>query len=332
MAGSEIIVLSDIVKRDLYCHENIDDAIAELMDLAANLNRSNLYFAWTVGKFAENRKLKTQYGIENHAQLAKLMGTSDMSITRYCNVFKLLTEEQLRQFGNLRISTNAVLEIATAHSNGYKEEAKQLIDLVLSNEISTAVEIKSSFKQMLMEKSKPYNLLPGGEAPPLLEGETLEADELDAESSIVSPADTLVQREGLSKDAATDAEYGSDSESEAEDTGTGSLSQKDAVMMLKTVRQQIAAIRRDMVQIWRDLPSEVDSIVESQSVIIGDAASSNEFDELMSSVYLDMQEATKVLIEQMARGVEFGYVERQLEMPKAGRRAFCGCGLFREDQ
>ena len=332
MAGSEIIVLSDIVKRDLYCHENIDDAIAELMDLAANLNRSNLYFAWTVGKFAENRKLKTQYGIENHAQLAKLMGTSDMSITRYCNVFKLLTEEQLRQFGNLRISTNAVLEIATAHSNGYKEEAKQLIDLVLSNEISTAVEIKSSFKQMLMEKSRPYNLLPGGEAPPVVEGETLEVDAQEAEESVVSPADTLVQRENLDEQPSAVADEDEDDSVEDTSDDSESLSKKDAVMMLKTVRQQIAAMRRDMVQIWRDLQAEVDSVIEAQSVILGDAASSAEFDELMSSVYLDMQEATKVLIEQLARGAEFGYVEHQVAMPKAGRRAFCGCGLFREDQ
>ena len=331
MAGSEIIVLSDIVKRDLYCHETIGEAIEELMDLAANLNRSNLYFAWTVGKFAEDRKLKTKYGIESHAQLAKLMGTSDMSITRYCNVYKLLTEEQLKRLGGLRISTSAVLEIATAHSNGYKDEAKQLIDLVLSNEISTAAEIKSSFKQMLMEKSRPYNLLPGGEAP--FEKEVTEdmADDITAaEDSVTSPADRLVAcDEDVSDEDDTDAEYGASPTGESE--STGSLNKKDAIMMLKTVRQQIAAMKRDMVQVWRDLPSEVDSVVEAQSVILGDSESADEFSELMSSVYLDMQEALKVLIEQMARGAEFGFVERQIEMPKAGRTAFCGCGLFRED-
>ena len=330
MAGSEIIVLSDIVKRDLYCHETIDDAIAELMDLAANLNRSNLYFAWTVGKFAEDRKLKTQYGIESHSQLAKLMGTSDMSITRYCNVKKLLTEEQLRQLGNLRISTSAVLEIATAHSNGYKEEAKQLIDLVLSNEISTAAEIKSSFKQMLMEKSRPYNLLPGGEAPPDINPEdSIESDELAAEESVKSPADKLESNAPQTAARSTDEEYGGDEDEEADG---GSVNKRDAIMMLKTVRQSIAAVRRDMVQVWRDLPSEVDSLVEAQSVILGDSESSSEFEELMSSVYLDMQEAAKVLIEQLARGAEFGYVTNQITMPKAGRTAFCGCGLFREDQ
>lgn len=77
MAGSEIIILSDILKKDLFCHESVEDAIADLMDLAANINRSSLYFAWVVGKFARDRKLKTQYGIESQTQLAKLLQTSD---------------------------------------------------------------------------------------------------------------------------------------------------------------------------------------------------------------------------------------------------------------
>lgn len=325
MADSDIIILSDIVKRDLYCHDNIDDAIAELLDIAATMNRSSLYFAWAVGKFAENRKLKTQYGIESHAQLARLMGTSDMSITRYCSVYKLLTEEQLKQLGSMRISTSAVLEIATAQSNGYKEEAKLLLDAVLDNEIATAAEIKGSFKAMLMEKTKQYNLLPGGEAPAEdTSDETLEDDLTEAEFRSKSPADRIIDVEELGDGGDDD-----DDEGPKED---GSLNKKDAVMMLKTVRQTIAAMRRDMVQIWRDLPSEVASVMESQSVILGDPESSAEFDDMMSAVYLDLQEALKVLIEQAAKGVEYGYIQHQLKMPKEGRLAFCGCGLFMEDQ
>lgn len=324
---SDIIILSDIVKRDLYCHDTIDDAIAELMDIAANMNRSSLYFAWAVGKFAENRKLKTKYGIESHAQLARLMGTSDMSITRYCSVYKLLTEEQLKQLGSMRISTSAVLEIATAQGNGYKEEAKLLLDSVLKNEISTAAEIKGSFKTMLMEKTRQYNLLPGGEAPAVVdEGESLESDVEEVEDSLSSPADKIIKN----SDDVVDAEEVEDEDSE--DKGDGSLNKRDAVMMLKTVRQTIAAMRRDMVQIWRDLPSEVASIIEAQSVILGDQDSSNEFDDMMSAVYLDMQEALKVLIEQLAKGAEYGYLTQQVKMPKEGRTAFCGCGLFREEQ
>lgn len=325
MADSDIIILSDIVKRDLYCHDNIDDAIAELMDIAANMNRSSLYFAWAVGKFAENRKLKTQYGIESHAQLARLMGTSDMSITRYCSVYKLLTEEQLKQLGSMRISTSAVLEIATAQSNGYREEAKLLLDSVLNNEIATAAEIKGSFKAMLMEKTKQYNLLPGGEAPVADDVEDTLEDDIDAaEFNSKSPADRIIDAEEIS-----DTE--DDDEDSTEDASDGSLNKKDAVMMLKTVRQTIAAMRRDMVQIWRDLPSEVASVMESQSVILGDQESSDEFDDMMSAVYLDMQEALKVLIEQAAKGAEYGYIQNQIRMPKEGRTAFCGCGLFMEE-
>ena len=327
MADSDIIILSDIVKRDLYCHDNIDDAIAELMDIAANMNRSSLYFAWAVGKFAENRKLKTQYGIESHAQLARLMGTSDMSITRYCSVYKLLTEEQLKQLGSMRISTSAVLEIATAQSNGYKDEAKLLLDSVLNNEISTAAEIKGSFKSMLMEKTKQYNLLPGGEAPAgdSTEG-SLSEDIEEVEFDSKSPADRIIDAEEVLDTEDKDVGDRDDAESD------GSMNKQDAVMMLKTVRQTIVAMRRDMVQIWRDLPSEVASVMEAQSVILGDAAASDEFDDMMSAMYLDMREALTVLIEQTAKGAEYGYVQNQVKMPKEGRTAFCGCGLFMEEQ
>lgn len=323
MASSEIIILSDILKRDLFQHETVEGAISELMDLAANINRSSLFFAWTVGKFARDRKLKTQYGIETQSQLAKLMQTSDMSISRYKAVNMLLTEEQLKQLSALRISTSAVLEIANAYSAGYKEESKQLIDLVLSNQIATAAEIKGTFQGMLQEKSKPYNLLPGGEAP-AEEAGTLGEDIEAADADSKSPAERLVSE-------ASDVED-EEGDQDGEASQPDSQNKRDAVMMLRTVRQDIAAARRDMTQIWRDLPAEIDKVIEAQGVILGDTESSDTLNELMGELYDDMQRAVVTLIEQLARGAEFGYVPHQLKMPEKGRNAFCGCGLFAQEE
>jgi hypothetical protein len=252
-----------------------------------------------------------------------------MSISRYCSVSRLLTAEQLKKLSSLRISTSAVLEIARAYSEGYKEESKLLMDAVLSNEISTAGEIRGSFRAMLMEKNKPYNLLPGGEAPEGSEdlSSTLDEDLEEAEESTQTPADKLLKSDAK----VIDVEEIEEDDDDGSSKDDGSLNKKDAVMMLKNVRQTIAAMRRDMVQIWRDLQAEVESVMESQGVILGDQESSDEFDELMSAAYQDMQEALKVLIEQMAKGAEYGYVTNQVKMPKAGKDAFCGCGLFVEE-
>lgn len=326
MAGSDIIVLSDILQRDLYSHQSIDGVVAELKDLAINLNRTRLFFAWKVGQFADSRKLSTQYGIKSCAELARLMETSEQTISRYRTVYKLLTEAQVKQLGVMGVSINVVLELANIHNKGYKEECQQLLEAVVSNDITTAKEINDEFASMLIRLSQPSNLLPGGEVPLSDAGEnsTLDDDVAEVEDSSVSPADKIIDAE-IVDDAADDED---DEDTAKDDVGSDSLSVRDAQATLRIFKQSIASRLRDCVAVTRDHETMMDRDFEMQSVILADPVSTEEFDDSEEDLANSYVEVAKSVINMLCKLTDAGYLQHQVKVPSKVDEVFDGLGLF----
>ena len=325
MPASDIICLNDILVRDLYSHSTIEGAIDELKDLAVNLNRSTLFFAWMVGKFASNRRLSTQYGITSRAKLAELLETSQHTISRYIEVFNMLTDQQVKQLGQMGVSINCVLEIATQRRNN-KELGDEVLELVLGNQLSTVKEIQGHCGSVIEQRSQPYNLLPGGEPPePTVPFSDIEDDMDEASAAISTPGEKIIDAEIVAENDSDEASTKTDSNDEP------SQNKRDAQAMLRLARQSVTAIKRDFFNIARDLEVMLDKLEDQQSVIIGDQESSNEYDDIVKAMYADMCRATIVIIEQLKRGVDAGYIERQIPMPQGGKDAFNGLGLFDQD-
>lgn len=324
MPSSDIICLNDILVRDLYSHSTIEGAIDELKDLAVNLNRSTLFFAWMVGKFADNRRLSTQYGITSRAKLAELLETSQHTISRYIEVYRMLTDSQVKQLGQMGVSINCVLEIATQRRNN-KELGDEVLELVLSNQLSTVKEIQGHCGNVIEQRSQPYNLLPGGEPPePVVPFSDIEDDMEEAAQVSTTPGQKIIDAEVVENDS-------DDDEDKTPTEDDRSQNKKDAQAMLRLARQSVTAIKRDFFNIARDLEEMINKLEDQHSVIIGDQESSDEYDEIVGAMYADMCRATKVIIEQLKRGVDSGYITQQIPMPQAGADAFQGRGLFCQD-
>ena len=335
MAGSDIIVLSDILQRDLYSHQSIEGVVAELKDLAVNLNRTRLFFAWKVGQFADNRKLSTQFGIKSCAELARLMDTTEQTISRYRTVYKLLTESQVRQLGSMGVSINVVLELANIHNKGYKEECQQLLEAVVSNDITTAKEINDEFASMLIKLAQPSNLLPGGEVPLSdADSNTLLGDIEEVESASVSPADKIIDADIVSDGGESgDEEAGEDDGTADLDTDSNtSLSSRDAQAALRIFKQSVASRSRDCVAITRDHEVMLDRDFEMQSVILSDAAASAEFDEAEESLADSYMEVVKTAVNILCDLANAGYLQRQVKLPSKAYEVFNGLGLFTQDE
>ena len=324
MPASDIICLNDILVRDLYSHSTIEGAIDELKDLAVNLNRSTLFFAWMVGKFADNRRLSTQYGVTSRAQLAKLLETSQHTISRYIEVYKMLTDQQVKQLGQMGVSINCVLEIATQRRNN-KELGDQVLEMVLSNQLSTVKEIQGHCGAVIEQRSQPYNLLPGGEPPePVTPFSDIEDDMEEASDAATTPGEKIIDAEIVEDDS-------DESEAKTVTEDDRSQNKRDAQAMLRLARQSVTVIKRDFFNIARDLEVMMDKLEDQHSVIIGDDDCSEEYDEIVGAMYADMCRATRVIIEQLKRGVDSGYITQQIPMPQAGKDAFNGLGLFSQD-
>lgn len=329
MAGSDIIVLSDILQRDLYSHQSIEGVVAELKDLAVNLNRTRLFFAWKVGQFADSRKLTTQYGIKSCAELARLMETSEQTISRYRTVYKLLTESQVKQLGVMGVSINVVLELANIHNKGYKEECQKLLEAVVSNDITTAKEINDEFAAMLIRLAQPSNLLPGGEVPlsDAEENNTLDEDVAEVEDGSISPADKIIDAEIVDED-----EEDGDDDKDKEDTGSDSLSVRDAQATLRIFKQSIASRLRDCVAVTRDHETMMDRDFEMQSVILADPASTQEFDDSEEDLASSYVEVAKSVITMLCKLADAGYLQHQVKVPSKVDEVFDGLGLFTQTE
>lgn len=326
MPASDIICLNDILVRDLYSHSTIEGAIDELKDLAVNLNRSTLFFAWMVGKFASNRKLHTQFNVESKRQLAKLLETSEATIYRYIDVYNMLTEAQVKQLGQMGVSVNCVLEIATQRKSN-KELANEILELVLSNQLSTVPDIKSHCSTVIAQRAQPYNLLPGGEPPtPETPFSDIEDDMEDGRLAATTPGQRILDAEIVDD---VDNDSGDDSNRKVDDDK--SQNKRDAESMLRIARQSTTAIKRDFFNINRDLAVMLDKLEDQHSVILGDTVSSDEYDRIVEEMYVEMSRAVRTIIEQLKRGVDSGYIPTQIPMPQAGKDAFNGLGLFSQD-
>lgn len=324
MAQSEIICPSDILSRDLFVYDNIDDAVEELRDIAINLNRTKLYYAWLLGKFLSDRKLNTHYGVDMEAMAEKLETTKN-TLYRYRTVYRMLTEAQVKQLGSMGVSVNLVLELATIERGGHKEEAAQLMDLVLTGQVQEVKELQSQFSSIVAQQARPYNLLPGAE-PPEAEGssvKTLEQDADEIEESSKTPGQKIIDAEVVEDDD----EDTSDDDGTEPSARDASQNKKGAKAMLRQSRQSIVAMRRDLSNL-ADHRAMLDVLEQNHAVIMGDPDSDQAFADDMSALFFQMKESVKTLIEQLIRGVNSGYITEKIPMPQCGKDAFDGTGLF----
>ena len=318
MPNSEIICPSDILARDLFVYDNIDDAVDELRDLAINLNRTKLYYAWMLGKFLSDRKLNTHYGVDME-QMAEKLETTKNTLYRYKTVYRMLTEAQVKQLGTMGVSVNLVLELAVIERGGHKEEADELLELVLAGQLQEVKDLQSQFSSIVAQQARPYNLLPGGE-PPEADGKpvrSIEQDASEVEEDSKTPGKKII-----------DATVVEDKDSDSEDVDKDdSQSKKDAKALLRQSRQSIVAMRRDLANL-ADHRAMLDVLEQNHAVIMGDAECDKEFSDELSALYNHMTESVKTLIEQLIRGVNSGYITEKIPMPQCGKDAFNGTGIF----
>ena len=321
MSNTEIICPSDILQRDLFVYDNIDDAVDELRDLAVNLNRTKLFYAWMLGKFLSNRKLSTQFNV-TMADMASKLGTTRNTLYHYCTVYKMLTESEVQQLGSMGVSVNLVLELAAIERGGHKEEAEKLMELVLAGQVQEVKQLQSQFSNIIAQQARPYNLLPGAEPPEADGGVTasLASDAEEAQEAATTPGEKII-----------DVEEVYDDDDDAEDSPTApdnveSQNKKDAAAMLRQARQTVVALRRELS--FPDLRSMLDVLEDQHSVILGDKECSDEFEQEMVALYTQMQNCIVLLIEQVIRAVNAGYLTSQIKMPQCGKDAFNGQGLF----
>ena len=109
--SNSVLVFSDQLKLDLYRRDTVEAAVNELETLAYDLNKASIYYAWTVGKFIRNAKLKTQFHT-NVDTVAKLMGTTRSTLYLYGTLFDMLTEGEVVKLSTMGCSANAVLALA----------------------------------------------------------------------------------------------------------------------------------------------------------------------------------------------------------------------------
>lgn len=315
-----VLVHEELLKKDLYNLETIEDVLDSIHDIGKSINKASLFYAWMLGKFANSERLKTKFELSVE-ELADRLGISMQTLYRYRKVKQMLTEAQITVLAERGVSINAVLEISTI-SRRHQEEADLLLDALLDGNLNgTVKDVNDALVALINQRQLPYNMLPGGEPPPPEEDEeTLE----DTESSVeddVNPADRLLESD---EDEVGDEAFA--------DIGDPSLNKRDAKAMLRTVRSSLTVIRRDFANIINNMQEQLERVEQAQSVIIGDPESSDEYDMLLSDMYTDLVKLVPIVLQQTCKGVEAGLITQQIPVTYRVGELFDGQGLLVENQ
>jgi transcriptional regulator with XRE-family HTH domain len=315
-----VLVHEELLKKDLYNLETIEDVLDSIHDIGKSINKASLFYAWMLGKFANSERLKTKFNLSVE-ELAEQLGISMQTLYRYRKVKQMLTEAQITVLAERGVSINAVLEISTI-SRRHQAEADHLLEALLDGNLNgTVKDVNDALVALINQRQLPYNMLPGGEPPPPEDedDETLE----DTENAIgddIDPAEKLV---------------GSDDEDECEDEdfadmGDPSLNKRDAKAMLRTVRSSLTVIRRDFANIINNLQEQLERVEQAQSVIIGDQESSDEYDMLLSDMYTDLVKLVPIVLQQSCKGVDAGLITQPIPVTYRVGELFDGQGLLLE--
>lgn len=315
-----VLVHEELLKKDLYNLETIEDVLDSIHDIGKSINKASLFYAWMLGKFANSERLKTKFNLSVE-ELAEQLGISMQTLYRYRKVKQMLTEAQITVLAERGVSINAVLEISTI-SRRHQAEADHLLEALLDGNLNgTVKDVNDALVALINQRQLPYNMLPGGEPPPPEDDddETLEDTE-NAVGDDIDPAEKLV---------------GSDDEDECEDEdfadmGDPSLNKRDAKAMLRTVRSSLTVIRRDFANIINNLQEQLERVEQAQSVIIGDQESSDEYDMLLSDMYTDLVKLVPIVLQQTCKGVDAGLITQPIPVTYRVGELFDGQGLLLE--
>ena len=311
-----VLVYSDILNFDLSQCNTIEDVVANISYMFGSVNRASLYSAYVVGKFIDPVVLERKFGIKSMHALARMLGCSVSTLIRYKTVSEMLTPSQVEQLANRRVSINAVLALSDSKKD-HPEEAEAVMDLLLTGgEIKTESDVQKAIFDRIVEKVKPYNLLPGSE-PEVVEGQLL----LDGSSE--ETGTVVEQFIEASHNPVLDAEDLGDEDdfpessaySESDSSDGGSLNTKEIKTVLKTVKTWIAAAKRDVISV-QDIKNKLDAIHDSDNVILGDDEMHEDYADHMEQLYAHILTAAEAIIPEVKRGIEYGYLSRGILLPE----------------
>ena len=319
-----VLVHEELLKKDLYNLETIEDVLDSIHDIGKSINKASLFYAWMLGKFANSERLKTKFNLSVE-ELAEQLGISMQTLYRYRKVKQMLTEAQITVLAERGVSINAVLEISTI-SRRHQAEADHLLEALLDGNLNgTVKDVNDALVALINQRQLPYNMLPGGEPPPPEEDEeTLEDAEAESEESD-DPAQRLIESDE------EDYEDEDDAFADISDKGDPSLNKRDAKAMLRTVRSSLTVIRRDFANIINNMQEQLERVEQAQSVIIGDPESSDEYDMLMTDLYTDLVKLVPIVLTQTCRGVEAGLITQPIAVDSRVGELFDGRGLLLEN-
>ena len=322
--SSEVMVLSDIIDRDLYVYESGDEAIEEIKEMMANTNRCILFNMWTIGKFVTSRKLSAQYGMTIQ-DVAEAIGSHVKTIRRYKTIYNHITADQLKRLALLKVSGNAVLAYAEIADKD-PETAPQLLECMMNGDLPFTKDVDEAYTQALIERNRSYNLLPGGEPPqaPELFGD-IDDDLAEAEKASTNPADSIIdvtEVEGEYED------YDSSDKEEEEESQYSA----DAKRLLSKAKPIIAALRRDFKNISEDMSEQYAKLEEIHSVVMGNKKVSDEFEDLVVESYQELARAAAAALQQLHAGFAAGYINQPTDIDRTAAEVVGNGIVFHQEE
>lgn len=319
--SSEVIIMSDILDRDFYVYDNGEDAINEIREQMDSTNTCMLYVMWSIGKFLKNDKLSTQYGMKLD-QVAEALNVSVKTLRRYKTIANSITSEQLKRLAQLHVSGNAILTYAAIASKD-KEGATKLLDGLLSGDIMLDKDVDKAYIDELLERNKPYNLLPGGEPPQTPElFSDIEDDLQEADRQSTNPGDALAAGKKSSDD------YSDDADDDEEPTQYSA----DTKALLSKAKPIVAALRRDYKNITEDMAAQYERLEDIHSVVMGNADVSTELEDLVEQSYSDLAEVLGCAIKQLAVGYRSGYLKNPIHIDQTVLEMLKNGGILNQEE
>lgn len=320
-----ILVFDDCLSFDPFACADVEAAISGYAAIAGSINRCSLYFAYSMGKLYDVDKLRKVFGVKNIQEVANMLHVSVMTLWRYKQVHSMLTPAQVKQLASRMISINAVLKLADL-SKDYPDEAKKLLDAMMSGELSTVKDIDGFHVKELETRLRPYNLLPGGTPDDASDSEVFDGQRLLAVEADKSAAQRIAELNGESIVEEFPDEPTEDKASQKSDEKKNKVStivdeddtqnKRDIRSLMRDCRGLIAAVRRDLKAL-HNLREQMDTLHDRAAVIMGDGDMFNEYNDLLEGLYDDACTAVEILVPEVQRGIEHGLLNRKCLLPES---------------
>ena len=282
-----ILVFDDMLEFDPAQCSSVKDARTKYTAMIGNLNRCSLYAAYAMGKFIyylyEDKRSKP-FEVPTIEALADEFGVARRTVWRWRTIYDMLTPHQLRQLADRLVSINAVLEIAKYRDK--PEEAKRLLDALLSGELNDC-------QQLLIGESE-------------LEDE----DEPEYEESKATKAPTTSTKASKSEDYDDDED-----DDDEEDT----QNKRDIKVIMRNCCASIATINRELTAVMEHIVPQLDVLHDRAAVIMGDEAMFEEYNDALEGVYGNLVSVVEKLVPEVQRGLEHGLLKRQCVLPESTR-------------